>query len=666
MAGKIKVKRGTTAQWADSSTNDITLAPGQPGVEYCEDGKVKLKIGLHTEDGSNTEWDKIPYISAEGAEMIKTSTTGKNYIISDCAEENIVSLTAYGESVQDGTPTPDSPVEIVSVENPTITIAGKNLLNLQDRTDAKPEGGFAITKYDVGNVIYRGFSYSGYMQQSEVSKSDVTVDGNTVTFTQKVAGYGIGYVVKCHSNTIYHFSGTKNFDVFCAVFIDENGNKISNNFNSTFTTPANAKFIILCFSNNNTTGTYTITNPQLEIGSVATSYEPYNGEQTITIPYTFRGLKNSSGDWVARDELRVGDGKVEINSRVKERNFVGTENWAKPLPNAVQTLLTDSKSYSNGTSLLSNRFNAKASFDYGNVYTNKKYFYFAVGSEETVESWKAKLVEWNEAGNPLNLFYETEEETVTDITATEAGQALLALKTNYPNTSVISDIDCNIEYLTVDSIVDQKYNPNSVYPQSGRAVAEAIQAAETDKQDKFGDVEASGEQLEINNVDATRSIAFKGTDGAFLNVKTGTPSANDDSATKKYVDDTITSATKLNWKDATLIFYKNDGSEVSQKPIKYAEDNNFIYVYFSIAIYNSSIQKASVTLDINITGISTTMYANNLSYTINEGIHYETFFAYNISINPSKILDINFTDISNNIDFTGKHLAITGTYLFKK
>ena len=38
------------------------------------------------------------------------------------------------------------------------------------------------------------------------------------------------------------------------------------------------------------------------------------------------------------------------------------------------------------------------------------------------------------------------EPTVEDITSTEAGQALLALKSNYPSTSVISDIDLNLTY----------------------------------------------------------------------------------------------------------------------------------------------------------------------------------------------------------------------------
>ena len=274
--------------------------------------------------------------------IVTASDTGKAISIPDSSESVLKGLTAYGESTQDGTPTPDSPVEIVSVENPTITIAGKNLLNLQDRADAKPEGDFAITKYDTGNVIYRGFAHSGYYQEIEEYKSDVTVDENTVTFTQKVNGYGIGYVVKCCPNTNYCFSGKISCNVFCAIFIDKDGNKISTDFNIKFTTPQNARYVILSFSNNGTTGTYTITNPQLEIGSAATSYEPYNGEQTVTVPYTF-----AEGDM-----LILNNGIVKVN----------------------------------------------------------------ISGEET------------------------------DITATETGQALLALQTYYPTTSVISDIDLNITY----------------------------------------------------------------------------------------------------------------------------------------------------------------------------------------------------------------------------
>lgn len=43
-----------------------------------------------------------------------------------------VSLTVDGKSTQDGTPTPDAPVEIVSLEQVGLTFAGKNLLDVSD------------------------------------------------------------------------------------------------------------------------------------------------------------------------------------------------------------------------------------------------------------------------------------------------------------------------------------------------------------------------------------------------------------------------------------------------------------------------------------------------------------------------------------------------------
>ena len=351
--------------------------------------------------------------------IVITSDTAKALTVNDSSESVIKGLTAYGESTQDGTPTPDSPVEIVSVENPVISVYGKNL-------------------FDKDTMIISGAYVSGTGQYQTSASSEKTAiipvpKNSTVTFSKIVTS-----ILRVGLCTVYPTSGTQ-----LVSFQD-----VSNKMSFTAATGNNSYLVAFFYNNSGETVNYeeAINSIQLEIGSTVTNYEPYT-VQTATVPHTFRGLKNTTtGQWSARDELRVGDGKVEINSRVKELNFVGTENWAKPLPNAVQILLTDSKSYSNGTSLLSNRFNAKASFDYGNVYSNKKYFYFAVGSEETVESWKAKLVEWNEAGNPLNLFYETEEEMVTDITSTEAGQSLLALATNYPTTSVISDIDLNITY----------------------------------------------------------------------------------------------------------------------------------------------------------------------------------------------------------------------------
>lgn len=62
MSSKIQVKRGTTAQWADSSTNDTTLAPGQLGIEYTTSGGSRVKVGQGT---STTDWSELDYLSPD-------------------------------------------------------------------------------------------------------------------------------------------------------------------------------------------------------------------------------------------------------------------------------------------------------------------------------------------------------------------------------------------------------------------------------------------------------------------------------------------------------------------------------------------------------------------------------------------------------------------------
>lgn len=53
---------------------------------------------------------------------IKPTVEGNNIMIEDGGNAPIQGLTVYGKSTQDGTPTPDNPVDIISVDNPTITV----------------------------------------------------------------------------------------------------------------------------------------------------------------------------------------------------------------------------------------------------------------------------------------------------------------------------------------------------------------------------------------------------------------------------------------------------------------------------------------------------------------------------------------------------------------
>ena len=64
MSAKLQIKRGTTAAWNSSDASiDNTLAPGQLGVEYLTDNKMRLKVGKQTTDGSATKWSDLPYVT---------------------------------------------------------------------------------------------------------------------------------------------------------------------------------------------------------------------------------------------------------------------------------------------------------------------------------------------------------------------------------------------------------------------------------------------------------------------------------------------------------------------------------------------------------------------------------------------------------------------------
>lgn len=151
----------------------------------------------------------------------------------------------------------------------------KNLFNPLGREDANPTGNWPITKYDVGNVIYRGLAYTGYYQEDESYRCDVAVSGTVINVVQKINYYGVGYIVKCNPDTAYTLSFNTNFSTIVSIFLDLEGNKIGDeNWNLTFTTPNNAYYLLVVFAGP-TVGTYFIKNLQLELGDTATDYVPY-------------------------------------------------------------------------------------------------------------------------------------------------------------------------------------------------------------------------------------------------------------------------------------------------------------------------------------------------------------------------------------------------------
>lgn len=268
--------------------------------------------------------------------IITTSDTAKTLSIPDSSESVIKGLTACGESVQDGTPTPDSPVEIVSVENPVISVYGKNLIPATEISQTV--NGITFTSLGDGTITMNGTSTA---TASIIIPFQSPLHGGTYTLSfnnSETLGNNNVYALVRDDLGAY-----ENFILYANV---QNATRtITTNQDKT-----NIMFIVLT----GTTLSNFVMKPQLELDSIATSYEPYTEPQTVTVPYTF-----AEGDM-----LILNNGIVKVN----------------------------------------------------------------ISGEET------------------------------DITATETGQALLALKTNYPTTSVISDIDLNLTYRAdTKNYIDNKF-----------------------------------------------------------------------------------------------------------------------------------------------------------------------------------------------------------------
>lgn len=195
------------------------------------------------------------------------------------------------------------------------------------------------------------------------------------------------------------------------------------------------------------------------------------------------------------------------------------------------------------------------------------------------------------------------------------------------------------------------------------AQLDGVEAKVDSKQDKIGAVQGNATDMEITNIPATNSIAFKGSSGDILAVETKNPTGENDAANKQYVDNAIENATTLNWKAGVLKFYDNSSPvEVANINIKYAEDNNFVYIYLNGGPSNCKIKYAIAQLD--LTSIrETTIYAPQTVHTYYDNGTKIVAATNSIYIDNQYRLDLAIDD---KIDLTNKTLNMYGTYIFKK
>lgn len=242
----------------------------------------------------------VKLADAEGVPCVMEYSKGKN----------LRNYEICGNSVQDGTPTPDTPVEIQSVGDLTT----KNLLYSNATT--RTINGVTMT-YDNGGITLNGTCTTS----ANFDLNNIVLSAGTYTLSANVN--------KVPVNNGY---------AFVQLYDSTNNQTItlinSNAMSSITTTISDGTFLYRIRIDKGTTYDNIILQPQLELGSTATEYEPYH---KYDIPITVAGTSSETKHIYLNEPLRkVGDYADYIDFKNKkvvrnvgETTFNGSETWVK-------------------------------------------------------------------------------------------------------------------------------------------------------------------------------------------------------------------------------------------------------------------------------------------------------------------------------------------------
>ena len=290
---------------AVSDDGVLTWQGSQAGMPSLPSANIKGPKGDKGDPGlgvpatTTSDAGKVPTVKADGSTYelagpyaplsaaIRPTASGNPVNITDSVEWPLQGLKVYGKSVQDGTPSPENPVPIVSAGDGgsiETTITGKNLLT---------------------GRLYYGLYGNG--AASIKNENDVSLP-----YTPNKETDGICYIVSGKKGKTYTFSVTNpnaNAGLFLALYktfedtSDYNHaiSKVEGVSTISITTSEDGVLVCLIagtWTNGGTT-IHECTESellQLEIGSTATAYEtPHSQSITATTPTGLPGIPVDSG-----------------------------------------------------------------------------------------------------------------------------------------------------------------------------------------------------------------------------------------------------------------------------------------------------------------------------------------------------------------------------------
>lgn len=348
-----------------------------------------------------------------------TSDERKSIVINDSCNHGKLSISVKGNSSQNGTPTPETPVDIISCDNPTLYVNGKNLWD-------------STSQLIAGNVNMENGAYIA----TDVSnmRIDAAYDSKALRSIYIKKGTTISFSFKTNISTDKE-------KYLCMKLSDESyKNILIKNANSvTYTATEDIVNIgMVIYGSVKGDKLYDV---QLELNDTITDFESYKEPQTLKIPYVLRGI----GD--IKDEITISDSKVEYIQRIAEETV--TLNELSETSDCAGRYVVQNK--------IKNQYKVAS---YGNFCTSAKYKSWALPSQtEWVISTSSRAIyisppltsEYTAdtlntylSDKPITLIGCLETPITTDITGTEFGQSLLKLYCNSPTTTICTDSNVDI------------------------------------------------------------------------------------------------------------------------------------------------------------------------------------------------------------------------------
>lgn len=276
---------------------------------YAADAGVVGEITNSLKEDLSNKITKF-YASSQGETNLADSDNGK-----------IQDMMIYGKSSQDGTPTPENPVEIKSVVNPTMKVGGKNLLNATLQTTTVK--GVTCTANGDGTYTLNGTA-------TTITTFDIAQDVSCSSF--RLVGCPVGgahdasYELQARTNNLiygYDTGDGKNIKADKNFFIRI---RINTGINC-----------------NNLLFKPMIVDASLYPDATYDDFEPYH-KQTVTLPYSLNAIPvNSGGNVTINGQQYVADYvDVERGKLVKMVDSSKLDN-TQSIVNKTEWLLAESQ-----------------------------------------------------------------------------------------------------------------------------------------------------------------------------------------------------------------------------------------------------------------------------------------------------------------------------------